>query len=266
MLAFESTRRRGALGAAVCAAYSVLIPALAWAQSAPSSLPADTPPDAEASVAPESGAPESSPRPHINLTGRSPMIDLTTPPPPAPVGRTYRQHEGLYIRVGGGIGSLLSANIDQAGFESSSDGVSLELEALVGGSPASGLTIGGGVLAGFQLSGEWDATQLAGSQNADLTSILIGPFADGYPHPRGGFHLGGLIGLASVGFEGPGGGGGSDAIGVGGAGWLGYDLWVAPEWSMGGSLRLDALRATNSDDDVTISKVGATLSISVLYN
>lgn len=260
MLAFKSICRHGALGAALWAPCSALVPGLAWAQSAPA--PADAPLDAPGAAAVES--PE--PRPHIDLTGDSPTIDLATPPPPAPVGRTYRQHEGFYIRVGGGLGSLLSANIDQAGFESSSDGVSLELEALVGGSPASGLTIGAGLLAGFQLSGEWDATQAVGSQSADLTSIIIGPFADGYPHPRGGFHLGGLLGLASVAFEGPGGGGGSDAVGVGGAGWLGYDLWVAPEWSMGGSLRLDALRATNSDDDVTISKVGATLSVSVLYN
>src|SRR5687767_5121589 len=104
MLALESTRRRGALGAAVCAACSVLIPGLAYAQSAPPSIPAETPP----SDAPES-APEPSTRPHMNLTGSSPMIDLTTPPPPAPVARKYRQHEGLYVRVGGGIGSLLSA-------------------------------------------------------------------------------------------------------------------------------------------------------------
>jgi hypothetical protein len=259
MLACNSGRARGALAVAV-GACSVFMPGPAVAQSA--TTPAAPPAEANAS----SAAPAAEPRGHINLTGSSPTIDLSTPKPGGPVGRTYRQHEGFYVRVGGGIGSLLSANIDQGPFESSSGGVTLELEALVGGSPASGLSIGGGLLAGFQLSGDWEADDIVGTQSADLTTIIVGPFADGYPHPRGGFHAGGLIGLASVGFEAPGGGGGSDALGVGGAGWLGYDAWVAPEWSIGGVLRLDALRATNSDDDVTISKVGLTLGFAVLYN
>jgi hypothetical protein len=254
MLAFQSAPRRATLGAVVGACF-VLVPGLAWAQSA--TTPAAPPSDAPA-------APE--PREHINLTGSSPTIDLSTPKPGPPVGRTYRQHEGFYVRVGGGLGSLLSASVDQGPVDSSSSGVTLELEALVGGSPASGLSIGGGLLASLQLSGDWDADGIVGSQSANLTTILVGPFADGYPHPRGGFHLGGLLGLASVAFDGPGGDGGSDALGVGGAGWVGYDAWVAPEWSIGGELRLDALRATNSDDDLTISKVGATLAVTVLYN
>jgi hypothetical protein len=239
----------------------VLAPSLAAAQSA--STPAAPPADAEA---PGAAAPPEQ-REHINLTGTSPIIDLSTPKPGPPVGRTYRQHEGFYVRVGGGLGTLLSASVDDGDFSTSSSGVTFELEGLVGGSPASGISIGGGVLASLQLSGEWDAQNgVIGSQSANLTTLIIGPFADGYPHPRGGFHLGGLIGLASVAFDGPGGGGGRDALGVGGAGWLGYDAWVAPEWSIGGELRLDALRATNSDDDVTISKVGATLAFTVLYN
>jgi hypothetical protein len=259
MLAFESARSRAALGALLVGACCVLAPGLAWAQSATTpAAPAD--PDAPADAPTER-------RERINLTGSSPLIDLSTPKPGPPVGRTYRQHEGFYVRVGGGLGTLLSANVDEGPLGSSSNGVSLELEALVGGSPASGISIGGGVLASLQLSGDWEADRgVVGSQSANLSTIIIGPFADGYPHPRGGFHLGGLLGLASVAFDGPGGGGGRDALGFGGAGWLGYDAWVAPEWSIGGELRLDALRATNSDDDVTISKVGATLALTVLYN
>lgn len=260
MLAYDSARSQGVWvkRVAYCAFVAgVLVPGLALAQST-----AAPPGDAEPAAV-EGG---SEPEPHINLTGDSPKIDLATPPPPAPVGRQYRQHEGFYVRVGAGLGSLLSANIETDAFEASSGGVALELEALVGGSPASGLTLGGGLLAGLQLSGDWDADGIVGSQSADLTTIIVGPFADGYPHPRGGWHFGGLLGLANVAYQGPGGDDGSDALGIGGAGWAGYDAWVAPEWSIGGSLRLDALRATNSDDDVTISKVGLTLALSVLYN
>jgi hypothetical protein len=231
------------------------VPGLALAQSTPA------PADASATAAAEPAEPS----PHIDLTGNSHKIDLATPPPPAPIERKFRQHEGFYLRVGGGLGAI-NADFDQPAFDASSGGTSLELEALVGGSPASGLSIGGGLLAGLQLGGDWDADQVVGTTSANLTTLIIGPFADGYPHPRGGWHFGGLLGLANVSFDGPGGGDGSDALGVGGAGWAGYDVWVAPEWSIGASLRIDALRATNSDDDVTISKVGGTLSVSVLYN
>jgi hypothetical protein len=253
MLAFESARARVVWGGMLLAG-CVLVPGVALAQSAPA--PGDGP------AAPADPA---EPSPHMNLTGDSPKIDLSTPPPPAPVDRTYRQHEGFYLRIGGGLGAI-GADFDREGFDASSGGTSLELEGLVGGSPASGLSIGGGVLASLQLGGEWEADDVVGSTNANLTTLIIGPFADGYPHPRDGWHFGGMLGLASVSFDGPGGDGGSDALGVGGAGWAGYDFWVAPEWSIGAALRLDALRATNSDDDVTISKIGGTLSLSVLYN
>jgi hypothetical protein len=258
MLAYDSSRSRGVLAAVLVGACSVLVPSLAVAQD---SAPPPPPDDVERSG---TGEPVQTRR-RINLTDPSPTIDLSTPRPGPPVGREYRQHEGFYVRVGGGLGTLLSADVDADGLESSSSGVTLELEALVGGSPASGLTLGAGALASLQLSGDWESNDIIGSRSADLTTIIIGPFADGHPHPRGGFHVGGLLGLASVALEAPG-GGDADALGVGGAGWLGYDTWVAPEWSIGGSLRLDALRATNSDDDLTISKIGATLSISVLYN
>jgi hypothetical protein len=41
---------------------------------------------------------------------------------------------------------------------------------------------------------------------------------------------------------------------------------VAPEWSVGGQLRLNALRATNSDDEITVTAIGASLMFTVLYN
>jgi hypothetical protein len=251
MLAYESARGWGLLGGMMVAGSVLVFPSAAVAQSAP----------APAAVAAE----PTEPSPHIDLTGRSPKIDLSAPPPPAPVTRNFRQHDGFYLRIGGGLGAL-GADFDRAGFDASSGGTSLELEALVGGSPSPGLAIGGGLLAGLQLGGEWEADDVVGATSANLTTIIVGPFADGYPHPRDGWHFGGLLGLANVSFDGPGGQGGSDALGVGGAGWAGYDFWVAPEWSIGAALRIDALRATNSDDDVTISKIGGTLSVSVLYN
>jgi hypothetical protein len=255
MLAFESGRLWRMLGCLAAGACSLLIPAIAVAQTPPATDDAPAP-------APEPAEPSS----HMNLTGDSPTIDLSTPPPPAPVGRKYHQHDGFYVRVSGGIGALLGASADVGDVSFSSGGASLDIEALVGGSPAPGFSIGGGVLGSLQLSGDWELDNGVGTDSADLTSIIIGPFADGYPAPNGGWHFGGLLGLASVSFQQPGGDDGSNAIGVGGAVWTGYDIWVAPEWSVGGSLQFDAFRATNSDDDLTISKIGGTLSFSVLYN
>lgn len=258
MLAFESKRARRALGGAVVGAGSLFWSALSWAQD-PEPEPVEPAP-----VEPAPNAPSAEPSGRVNLTG-SPTIDLSTPPPPEPVGRTYHQHEGFYLRLGGGFG-YLAANVETDVVDLDSSGASLDFEALVGGSPAPGFAIGGGVIGSLQLSGDWEVNGASGSESGDLTSFLVGAFADGFPDPKKGWHVGGLIGLASVSFDTPGGNDGSDALGFGGAAWVGYDAWVAPEWSIGGALRLDALRATDSDDDLTISAVGVRLAVSVLYH
>jgi hypothetical protein len=254
MLALLSGRWGRALGRLAAGVCTLLIPAFTAAQE-----PAATDPE------PAPAAP-SEPSPHMNLTGSSGGMDLSTPPPPPLVGRKYREHEGFYVRVGGGLGALLAASADVADVSFDSSGLTLSLQALVGGSPGPGFSIGGGVLADLQLSGDWEVEDGVGTDSADLTSLIIGPFADGYPLPNGGWHFGGLLGLASVSFQQPGGEDGSNALGVGGAVWAGYDFWVAPEWSLGGSLQLQAFRATNSDDDLTLSSVGTTLNFTVLYN
>jgi hypothetical protein len=75
--------------------------------------------------------------------------------------------------------------------------------------------------------------------------------------PNDGWHFGGLAGLAIASFDA--GDDGETALGFGGSAWLGHDVWVAPEWSLGGMLKLGALRA--SKDDIAVTK----LSLSVLF-
>jgi hypothetical protein len=250
MLAYESRRALRVPGSVVVSASVLLAAGAALAQTPP---PAEPEPPASAE-----------PPARINLSGSSsPTIDLSTPPPPPRVLREYHRHEGFYLRASGGLG-YLGATLDTGVFEADSSGMGLNFELLVGGGPAPGLSVGGGVLGGLQLFGDWESDQVAGSTSGDLTTFVIGPFVDGYPDPNGGLHIGGLIGLATASFEVPGASDGLNGIGIGGAGWLGYDVWVAPEWSMGGALRLDALRA--SDDDVSISQLGISLMLSVVYN
>ena len=259
MLAFESGRALRALGGAAVGLGSLFWSALSWGQ-APSPEP---PPPEPVPVEPAPSAP-AEPAGRVNLTG-SPGMDLSTPPPPEPVGRTYHQHEGFYLRLGGGFG-YLAANTETDTVDLESNGISLDFEALVGDSPGPGFAIGGGIIGSLQLSGDWESDDLPGSASADLTTLLLGAFADGYPDPKKGWHVGGMVGLASASFDTPGGNDSSDALGYGGAAWVGYDAWVAPEWSIGVALRLDAMRATDSDDDLTMSSVGARRGVSALWH
>ena len=236
---------------------------LLWPHSAGAQAPAPT---AEPAPAAAPAEPASLEPPPPNFTPARPTIDLAVPPPAAPIERSFRQHEGFYARVNVGLGSMLSANVEnEAGGEVETGGLTLNYDLLLGGSPAAGFSLGGGVVGGFQMSGDWEANgvELSGG---DMTTLIVGPFADGFPNSKGGTHFGGLVGLAYVGLEPPGATEGSDAVGFGAAFWAGHDVWVAPEWSVGGSVRLDALRATASDPDYTVTEVGLTLSFSVLYN
>ncbi len=263
MLTEFSCVKRGSQSAFIAALALVsFVPSVGWAQ--PAAPAVEAAPDEPAPPL-DPAPPEESPS--INLTGAaSPIIDLSTPEPGPPVAREFHQHEGFYVRVSGGLGSLLSANVDGGAGELSTGGLTLNYDLLIGGGPAPGFTIGGGVLGGVQLSGDWETTGGLSSGSGNLSTLIIGPFADGYPEPKGGWHMGGLGGLARVALDTPGPGGDSSALGFGGAFWAGHDVWVGPEWSVGGLLRLDALRATNSDDDLTVTEVGLTLSFSVLYN
>jgi hypothetical protein len=191
-----------------------------------------------------------------------PAIDLAVPEPAAPVDREYRQHEGFYLRANVGLGSF-SASGDVATVDLSTGGMSLAYDLLVGFGPAPGFALGAGVAGDLQLSGDWEFGPVDGG-SGDLSSFVIGPFVDAYPNPKGGWHFGGLAGLGLHSLDAGGGGEASSGIGFGGAAWAGHDVWVGPEWSVGGQLRLDASRTT--DDDLTIARIGLSLSFSVIYN
>lgn len=186
-----------------------------------------------------------------------PTIDLAVPKPQAPVTRRYRQHEGFYLRANLGIGSF---DVGGDG-DLSTGGMSLAYDLLLGFGPTPGLALGVGALGDLQLSGDWE---VAGSSvgSGDLLGLTVGPFVDAYPNAKGGWHFGALAGLALHSYE-----LGNDersALGFGGAVWAGHDVWVGPEWSVGGQLRVDASRA--SEDDIAASRIGLSLAFSVVYN
>jgi hypothetical protein len=216
---------------------------------------------------PDTPAPttEPQPEPKINLTGQKrPMIDLTTPPPSAPEGRTYHEHEGFSLRLDVGIGALLSASSTAEGLpDANTGGLTFDYDLQIGGAPSPGIVLGGALTGKLQLSGDWEVDDFeVGGGN--LNTIVIGPFFDGYPNPHGNLHFGGTVGFARLGADTGAGSDSLSALGVGGAFWAGSGVWVAPDWSIGGALRLDA--AWGKDDDTTLSAVGMSLMFSLLYN
>jgi hypothetical protein len=231
----------------------------ASAQTEPQPLPQPNTPEA----APGTPAPSAEPEHEINLTGQKrPMIDLSTPPPSAPEGRTYHEHEGFSLRLDVGLGVLLSAKSAEDGLpDVNTGGLTLDYDLQIGGAPSPGIVLGGALTGKLQLSGDWkvDDVNVGGG---NLNTIVIGPFFDGYPDVHGNLHFGGTVGLARLGADTS--GDSLSAIGVGGAFWAGSGVWVAPDWSIGGALRLDA--AWGKDSDNTLSEVGLSLMFSLLYN
>jgi hypothetical protein len=137
----------------------------------------------------------------------------------------------------------------------------------IGGTVAEGLVIGGALFGGGTSTAHWRGNSLrelegnAGSEDVagkEASLAFLGVLIDYYPDPRGGFHVLGGVGLASLGFERNAedalppepweGGGGGLVLGVG------YDAWIADQWSLGGVVRLllmsGTLRGAESDVDL----------------
>jgi hypothetical protein len=222
------------------------------AEPAPEAPPADAPAEA-APPAPAEVPPPAPP----------PAIRVETPPPPAPVPRRgYRVHDGFYLRmsVGGGYMTSKVTYDDSTIADRTLSGGGGVLELLIGGSPARGLAIGGGLWGQNARNPETDPDEVESYESLDFG--MLGVFIDGFPDPTGGFHVGGAIGVASLdgafedddfdpdpererlGEEDGGTGG------IGGSAWVGYDAWISPEWSLGGMLRFSGAVTTSNADEL----------------
>jgi len=162
-----------------------------------------------------------------NESDGSKMNFNVAPAQPAPA-RTAYVHEGGYFRVNVGSGFMHTTLVNKlVDASASSTAFSLNADLLAGLSPSPGVTLGGGAMTTLALSSEFNSTSGGG-----LLNILAGPFFDAFPDPKGGFHLGAMVGFSGLSL--------SDSVsnssflaGGGVNGWVGYDWWVAPEWSAG---------------------------------
>lgn len=201
-------------------------------------------------------------------TSPGPAINLMAPEPAPPVVRTFHVHDGFYLRLSAGVG-FVGTDFSDGGAENddlSASGSDLALDLLVGGSPSRGLAVGGALLSNTLLAVDLDQAG-ATITDRDIGIVLVGPFIDGFPNAKKGWHLGGTIGLTAVNQKDLGAFGDTDrTLGFGAAAWGGYDAWVGDEWSLGGQLRFMLTRTRDSDADISASTRSFTLMFTALYH
>ncbi len=221
-------------------------PPTGGSQWMPPAAPAEAPPSAAsdpgnpATGTPTAEPPNPEPQPKIQLATQAPA------PPPVEV-RSDKIHDGFYARLSFGFGSQ-STTLDDGSpapnFEATAG--ALVIHVLVGGAPAPGIVIGGSLGLDSLPSTTFDAAD--GYQlKTGLNLVSIGPFIDGYPDSRGGFHLGGTVGPTFAKLTTGTGMPDNSAAGIGLAAWLGFDWWVADQWSVGGLLRFSGANNWSGD-------------------
>lgn len=193
-------------------------------------------------------------------------IDVSTPAPEPAVERSYHVHDGFYLRMSIGLGGM-DVHYDPEPSDGSAAGGGLAFDLLIGGSPSRGMAIGAAIIddIGRSLTLEADGREVG---DIHATSVLVGPFIDGFPNPKGGWHLGGMVGFATQQFDAPRANDVQSTTGVGGAAWGGYDAWVGDEWSVGGLGRIAAAvtRGEDAGVDIKASNLSFMLAFSALYH
>jgi len=174
-------------------------------------------------------------------------MDLHVPPPPGPAEPPgFHRHDGFYARLGLGFSAFGDTLVpedeaaeDRGGHHNSVSGFATVSEIALGGTPATGFVVGGGIFSVSvvttsvnQVAGEVLPDELAHPENF----AVVGPFFDWYFYPRRGLHVEGALGLAAVSglqperarFEDR-----NVALGLGAVAGIGYEWWVGDDWGLG---------------------------------
>ncbi|GMV16806.1 MAG: autotransporter domain-containing protein [Polyangiaceae bacterium] len=216
------------------------VPAPDTPPPSPPAPPAAAPP-AQPHAPPPSPPPGYAPAPGYYYPAAPPPPPL---PPPDARNRGAHEHDGFFLRMGLGFSSMLTKTEGtlgqtQAGGDLSGSGGALEL--LIGGTPARGFVLGGGLVAHTWMNPSY---QVGGSSerldDTELGLSFLALFAQLYFDAEGGAYVQALVAAAeeTYRYEVAGDkretelGGGGFAIGGG------YDFWVGDQWSLGPELRL----------------------------
>ena len=216
----------------------------------------------------EAGPPnDAQPAAPVARAEQAPKIDLRVEEQGPPIPRKYHVHDGFYLRVDLGVGAL-GTDYDFGAASADSHGGTLALDLMIGGTPSRGLALGGALLTEAGVS---HSVEQRGRSRGDSTVALtlLGPFVDGFFDHKGGFHMGGMLGVAALDVEDLDGDDEAETLtGFGGAAWAGYDAWVADEWSIGGLVRAGGAITKKSADagDISAQSFSLGLMLSVLYH
>lgn len=265
---------------------SLLVAGNAFAQGAPPDAPppAEAPPPAAPPGAvppppPANPPPEAAPQqpPPANYQQpppgayQGPAAGPYEPPPPAPTtdDPTARYHDGFYFRGSLGGGALSAkGEIEGTNVDYEINGGSFSLDLMFGGTPTGGLVIGGAYFFSQAQKPNVKVGSIEGESNNNFNFGLIGPFVDWFFIPDGGFHAGLIFGGALANVTSSDGRESSTATGAGGGLFLGYDFWIADQWSLGVLARATGGSVTNDDVDPKekLSVGNFALMFSALYH
>jgi hypothetical protein len=229
---------------------------------------------------PPSAPPPAAPPPvYAPTPAAAPRAYAPPPPPPPPPPPHHHEsganvHDGFYFRIGLGVGGFKAkgtftpATVDG---DATVSGGGLGLDFALGGTPFPGLVIGGELV--FQQLLKPDVALAGGANGTASDNVnfgILGAFVDWYPNPRGGFHVGALVGAAGLTRSDP--NTGETRASNNGAGvslTAGYDFWISRQWSIGLGARLfgGSVSQTYADGSTEKNAVsGGTLSVSALWH
>lgn len=207
--------------------------------------PAPVPPAAPPTTTPpRSPAPATSPYGTPTQHGYAPVVAPALVVPPEPEARRHL-HDGFYLHMSIGFGSLRST-LNGTGARTSSaefNSVAAQLEVSAGGTPWPGVVLGGRLATITSTAVNVRTNQGKFRQDASFNQVTLQGMTDIYPWPTDGFHLLGALGIGSLSlqpsslaetYRKPFNLGG--AVATVGIGWQG---WIARQWSMGGLFTMD---------------------------
>jgi hypothetical protein len=179
-------------------------------------------------------------------------------------------HDGFYLRMSLGGGAIVAEReYDHGGFfDSTVRGGGVAFDVLIGGTPTPGFVIGGGFVSNVAENPSNETSGGKVDTEWATSTAVVGPFIDGFPDPEGGFHVGGMLGLASYVVQDDDNLGDEETSGFGASLWLGYGGWVGSDWTLGGMLRLTGVatrRDFELDDGSDVVEEVSTGTFSILF-
>lgn len=183
-----------------------------------------------------------------------------------------RTHDGFHLSLGVGAAyTTTSVSLDPEAAnppDISVTGFGVAGHLLIGGTVAPGLVIGGGNMGFHVFSPKVDVDGTETDADGAFAGNLLGVYADYYFDNHEGLHALALLGLATL-------DDGDDrtdklAVGFGAALGVGYEMWVADEWSIGALGRVQfistAVEFETIKADIKYQTVAPALLLTATYH